>query len=82
MVAIALLDNPPSRPIVRPAFLPRPGLGPLPPGAAALVKLEATSCRWPMGEVAEDGFSFCGAPRSRGSYCAAHRRMAYAGAGR
>lgn len=82
MVAIALFDPPSSRPGLRAASLLRPGLGPLPPGAAALMKLEEASCRWPVGEVAEEGFGFCGAPRSRGSYCAVHRLAAYAGAGR
>lgn len=76
MVATAILDVPSIR---RSLISPLPGLGPLPPGAAAIVALADAGCRWPIGEVAEDGFSFCGSPRSRGSYCAAHRLAAYAG---
>lgn len=82
MVAIPIDDRLHTRLDPPPSLLPRPGLGPLPPGAAALMGLEEASCRWPLGEVAEEGFGFCGAPRSRGSYCEAHRRAAYAGGGR
>lgn len=82
MVAVAILETPPTRSVRHPPSLPRPGLGPLPPGAAAVMGLADASCRWPVGEVAEEGFGFCGAARCRGAYCADHRRLAYAGIAR
>ncbi len=53
-----------------------------PPGTQAVEALTATGCRWPMGEVADEGFRFCGVSRVKRSYCAAHYRLAYGGAGR
>ncbi len=50
-----------------------------PPGAAAVEALTPFGCRWPIGEVADEDFSFCGAVRLRGAYCATHRRLAYGG---
>lgn len=82
MVVIALLDRSPTRLLHHASSLPRPGRGPLPPGAAAISGLAEASCRWPLGEVAAEDFGFCGAPRSQGSYCTAHRGLAYAGGGR
>lgn len=32
-------------------------------------------CKWPLGDPMGDDFKFCGAPVSRGSYCATHARM-------
>lgn len=78
MVAVALLDPRP----VRRAPPREPCAGHLPPGARAVAGLTGSGCRWPLGEVAEEAFGFCGAPRSGGSYCPAHRRLAYAGCGR
>ena len=47
----------------------------LPPGASAVMAVGPGGCRWPLGEVNEDAFRFCGAPRFRRSYCAAHARL-------
>ncbi len=51
----------------------------LPPGARAVARLTVMGCRWPIGEIDNEGFRFCGHLRERGSYCPAHRRLAYAG---
>lgn len=81
-MAAVILDTPPTRSSRRPLPKPKLSLGPLPPGAFAIAALAEASCRWPVGEVAEEGFGFCGAPRFRGSYCPVHRVRAYAGIGR
>ncbi|MDX7952793.1 GcrA family cell cycle regulator [Lichenihabitans sp. Uapishka_5] len=55
-----------------PAFQPY-----LPPGAAALRDLPPRGCHWPIGDVEQDGFRFCGAPNRLGRpYCAAHGQLA------
>lgn len=47
-------------------------------GAAALMSLPDEACRWPLGDPAEPGFAFCGAPKSgRASYCRHHLRQAF-----
>lgn len=46
-------------------------------GAAALSLLPDGACRWPLGDPAEPGFAFCGAPRlGRRSYCSGHLAQA------
>lgn len=50
-----------------------------PPGATAVRDLAPRCCHWPIGEVEEDGFAFCGAPSGHRSYCPAHRRLALRG---
>jgi GcrA cell cycle regulator len=41
-------------------------------------ELTATSCRWPVGEVGEADFGFCGEQTiPHASYCAHHMRIAY-----
>lgn len=52
------------------------------PGGRAIAALSARSCRWPLGAVADEGFRFCGQPRTRQSYCAAHASMSRRGAHR
>lgn len=47
----------------------------LPPGASAVLTVGAGGCRWPLGEVHEDAFRFCGVPRVRRSCCAVHARL-------
>jgi hypothetical protein len=47
-------------------------------GATALAELPDDACRWPSGDPAELGFSFCGARRTRrSSYCAHHTARAF-----
>jgi len=43
-----------------------------------LLDLEAHHCRWPIGDVHDADFHFCGATKVAGlSYCLAHARRAY-----
>jgi hypothetical protein len=47
-------------------------------GADALAELPDRACRWPIGDPAEPGFRFCGAPKVAGrSYCQHHLGIAY-----
>ncbi len=34
-------------------------------------------CKWPIGDPASDGFTFCGRRIGEGSYCQEHARVAY-----
>lgn len=44
----------------------------------SLLELEPHHCRWPIGDVREPDFHFCGAQKVAGlSYCLAHARKAY-----
>ncbi len=53
----------------------------LPPAASAVMGLGSRDCRWPLGEIGDADFGFCGGARlPRGSYCAVHARIAGAGA--
>jgi GcrA cell cycle regulator len=46
-------------------------------GAAALASLPESSCRWPSGDPANPGFSFCSERRlRRHSYCSRHLEAA------
>ncbi|MBE7220366.1 MAG: hypothetical protein INR64_18000 [Caulobacteraceae bacterium] len=47
-----------------------------PPGAEALRDLPARGCHWPLGEVEQEGFTFCGAASGHRTYCPAHQRLA------
>jgi|LNFM01.1.fsa_nt_gb GcrA cell cycle regulator len=43
-----------------------------------LLELEATDCRWPVGDPRQDGFHFCGAQQVLGRpYCIAHWQMSF-----
>jgi GcrA cell cycle regulator len=45
--------------------------------ADALVQLDDSACRWPVGDPAKPGFHFCGAQRSgHRSYCRKHLSQA------
>jgi GcrA cell cycle regulator len=47
-------------------------------GAAALEALPDRACRWSLGDPAEPGFAFCGAPiAGRWPYCPAHVAQAF-----
>lgn len=37
-----------------------------------LMELEDHDCRWPVGDVGEKGFFFCGSPTANQPYCLAH----------
>jgi GcrA cell cycle regulator len=48
------------------------------PGTATVLTLGAHMCKWPIGDPAADGFTFCGRRSStEGPYCAEHARLAY-----
>ena len=47
-------------------------------GSATVLTLGAHMCKWPIGDPATDGFSFCGrASSSEGPYCTHHSQVAY-----
>jgi GcrA cell cycle regulator len=48
------------------------------PGTATVLTLGAKMCKWPIGDPASDGFSFCGRRSDDGTpYCVEHARVAY-----
>jgi GcrA cell cycle regulator len=61
-----------------PAQLPAQPLVPEEPGTATVLTLGAHMCKWPIGDPASDGFTFCGRRSDReGPYCNEHARVAY-----
>ena len=46
------------------------------PGSATVLTLGSHMCKWPIGDPAADGFTFCGR-RTEGTYCVEHQRLAY-----
>ncbi len=49
----------------------------------SMMELDATMCRWPLGDPREEKFSFCGDGSIPGlPYCEAHSKVAYQAAGR
>ena len=43
-----------------------------------MLTLGAHMCKWPIGDPASDGFTFCGRRSDReGPYCGEHARVAY-----
>jgi GcrA cell cycle regulator len=47
-------------------------------GSATVLTLGAHMCKWPIGDPATDGFSFCGRRTGEeGPYCVEHARLAY-----
>ena len=48
------------------------------PGLATTITLQAHMCKWPIGDPAENGFTFCGQSANKGRpYCARHAGAAY-----
>ena len=48
------------------------------PGSATVLTLGAHMCKWPIGDPAADGFTFCGRRTGPdGPYCNEHARVAY-----
>lgn len=48
------------------------------PLKTSILALNEKTCRWPIGDPAEEDFSFCGhEPRDSGPYCEYHSRVAY-----
>ncbi len=53
-------------------------LEPMPENAVTVVDLNASVCRWPLGDPSTAEFRFCGRKAKPGSpYCEAHVRLAY-----
>ena len=46
-------------------------------GWATVLTLGPRCCRWPIGEPASPGFSFCGRRALRSAYCEPHAALAY-----
>ena len=83
----------PNMPIVRDPTQPRPPGQPTPEEEAArvtlaeiekkarkldLLELTERTCKWPIGDPAEDGFFFCGLPSVPGKpYCEHHIEVAF-----
>ena len=42
-----------------------------------MLTLGAHMCKWPIGDPATDGFTFCGRRVGDGPYCVEHARVAY-----
>ena len=42
-----------------------------------LLQLSGARCRMPVGDPQVEGFGFCGAPATRGPYCATHGALAF-----
>jgi len=47
------------------------------PGTATVLTLGAHMCKWPIGDPATEGFTFCGKGSHDGPYCDAHAQIAY-----
>ncbi len=50
---------------------------PPPDGAATILSVKRTDCRWPYGEPGDAAFSLCGRPAAGGAFCTAHAAIAY-----
>ncbi|KCZ92726.1 GcrA family cell cycle regulator [Hyphomonas johnsonii] len=67
-----------ARPVERPAMI-----APLPPlkladgGAATILTLRDSMCKWPIGDPADPKFAFCGRKSDCGPYCAEHAKVAF-----
>ena len=61
-----------------PSRAPVPSLSPqLQGGTRTILSVGRSDCRWPLGDPLQPGFSLCGCPVARGSFCDAHARVAY-----
>lgn len=47
------------------------------PGSATVLTLGAHMCKWPIGDPATEGFTFCGRRSADGPYCTEHAQVAY-----
>jgi len=77
-VRLERINRPKIKPLREPVTTPRPRLIVADPWAPIgptvdLMDLHSHSCRWPIGE------GYCGAEKSRGSYCGHHAAIAYTG---
>jgi hypothetical protein len=59
----------------------RPRRRPGPPAVEAVLAAGEGACRWPLGDLHEPGFRYCGAPAAgRSDYCREHLGRRRAGA--
>jgi GcrA cell cycle regulator len=64
----------------KPARKPRPILPVYPPRLYPIEKIGPQGCQWPIGDLRQEGFHFCGADRAgSGPYCRAHAKIAFNG---
>ncbi|MFT5775058.1 GcrA family cell cycle regulator [Hyphomonas sp.] len=67
-----------ARPVERTAMI-----APLPPlkladgGAATILTLRDSMCKWPIGDPADPKFAFCGRKSDCGPYCSEHAKVAF-----
>ena len=58
-------------------------IAPLPPlkladgGAATILTLRDSMCKWPIGDPADPKFAFCGRKSDCGPYCSEHAKVAF-----
>lgn len=73
----------PRRVVVAEELVPVSGMpDPVPrieePGSATTLTLGSHMCKWPIGDPASDGFTFCGRRSgNKGPYCLEHAQVAY-----
>jgi GcrA cell cycle regulator len=64
----------------KPARKPRPILPVYPPRLYPIEKISPQGCQWPIGDLRQEDFHFCGADRQgSGPYCRAHAKIAFNG---
>lgn len=67
----------PPKPATVTVLVPRPRVYRVEePGSATVLTLDRHMCKWPIGDPAMDGFTFCG-KQAEGSFCIDHARVAY-----
>ena len=78
----------PTPAVTAPAVQARPAertamMAPLPPlrqadgGAATILTLRDSMCKWPIGDPADPKFAFCGRKSDCGPYCSEHAKVAF-----
>ena len=73
----AAFVKPPPRAAPKSQLSGNSGILPQPPLMKPTEALQAGDCRFPIGDPQGLGFGFCGHPRERGAFCAAHGAIAY-----
>jgi len=64
--------EPAPNPVAAPLSSPEPRTG-----THTILSVGRTDCRWPLGDPRQPGFSLCGCPVDRGSFCVEHAKVAY-----
>lgn len=71
------MDGPTKRAATGPASLMAHCARELPTGGLTILTVRRGQCRWPYGDPAHAGFSFCGRPVARGAFCLDHAELGY-----